>query len=785
MTDIHITDDKTSKVKENKQNTANKVKKLESNVALKTLEKTQLSSAENKKENMINHAENTNSLLEPYTPETDIKKNNIPEKKTYETDKKDGFTKTLYNAEPEDVQKKRSQNLLNVPKKLKSNTDKVTFNFPFTPYPSQKLMIKTLVSAFLENKNAIIESPTGTGKTLTICAAIDAYLDLKHDEYKLNRQHIAHPNTQKFFILSRTHTQIAQIHKCLNQNFNISTTTLGSRKVYCLKGVEKDACKQLRKEKKCEYFNGTQKLTKRVLNNEAYPRNLQTQQLMAFPINLEHPKSLKTGIEGSNPKFDIESIMSLGKSCKGCPYYSSRDLNLSSVITLAPYNYLFDPMILQNSEVSLVDSIIIIDEAHNIDSVCREAGSISLTQKVLENMQFELYYYMKKDPKTYNFLNLLKILNTYRKHKPGTFTGEEISIEDLHIGDAQSELKNIKDLELNCEQILTNFMFILGMIKLEPRVYSLKVEKEGELLNLDFYLHDPSIIFNTLKQKARSIVLLSGTMSPFELIKSELQLNNCGSHIMPHVLDKNRLKVFNITKSSQDNELKGVYANINESWFITEIIDTIIIARTLMQKNKTKGGILIFVPSYNLIKQIREKMKLKLKCCFYESDDSAMDRYRENLSDNPALIAVYRGKLSEGMDFKDDLCRVLVAVGVPYPQINDMCIIEKRKFNDCFSAGFSSTSCRCETEVCACFKRTTLPGRVWYEGQALKAVNQAIGRIIRHNNDFGIVLLLDSRWNYLKKSLSKWIRESIVGSGKTTEMIKQIDSTFIYFNSLK
>jgi hypothetical protein len=41
---------------------------------------------------------------------------------------------------------------------------------------------------------------------------------------------------------------------------------------------------------------------------------------------------------------------------------------------------------------------------------------------------------------------------------------------------------------------------------------------------------------------------------------------------------------------------------------------------------------------------------------------------------------------------------------------------------------------------------------------AYNAVNQAIGRTIRHKNDFGAVILLDCRYTRNIHSLSKWVR---------------------------
>ena len=39
-----------------------------------------------------------------------------------------------------------------------------------------------------------------------------------------------------------------------------------------------------------------------------------------------------------------------------------------------------------------------------------------------------------------------------------------------------------------------------------------------------------------------------------------------------------------------------------------------------------------------------------------------------------------------------------------------------------------------------------LSGNNWYSQQAARAVNQAIGRVIRHRNDFGAIFLCDERY---------------------------------------
>jgi regulator of telomere elongation helicase 1 len=57
----------------------------------------------------------------------------------------------------------------------------------------------------------------------------------------------------------------------------------------------------------------------------------------------------------------------------------------------------------------------------------------------------------------------------------------------------------------------------------------------------------------------------------------------------------------------------------------------------------------------------------------------------------------------------------------------------------------------------------TISGNEWYQQQALRAVNQAIGRVIRHRNDYGAILLCDERFGNpsIISQLSAWIRDYV------------------------
>lgn len=118
------------------------------------------------------------------------------------------------------------------------------------------------------------------------------------------------------------------------------------------------------------------------------------------------------------------------------------------------------------------------------------------------------------------------------------------------------------------------------------------------------------------------------------------------------------------------------------------------------------------------------------------------------VQDGALLIAVCRGKVSEGLDFCDENARAVITIGIPFPNVKDLQVELKRKYND----QHKNT-------------RGLLPGSQWYEIQAYRALNQALGRCIRHRNDWGALILVDDRFrnnpNKYITGLSKWIRQQI------------------------
>lgn len=71
-------------------------------------------------------------------------------------------------------------------------------------------------------------------------------------------------------------------------------------------------------------------------------------------------------------------------------------------------------------------------------------------------------------------------------------------------------------------------------------------------------------------------------------------------------------------------------------------------------------------------------------------------------------------------------------------------------------------------------------GKAWYEEQAYRAINQSLGRCIRHKNDYGAIILLESRFRNpsSRGKLSKWFRNAITISESESSLQKNLKEFF-------
>ena len=73
-------------------------------------------------------------------------------------------------------------------------------------------------------------------------------------------------------------------------------------------------------------------------------------------------------------------------------------------------------------------------------------------------------------------------------------------------------------------------------------------------------------------------------------------------------------------------------------------------------------------------------------------------------------------------------------------------------------------------------------GCKWYEADAMINVNQSLGRVIRHKNDYGVMICIDERFTYgsIKKLFSNWFSKKleIINLKENDNYYEELEFTF-------
>ena len=230
-----------------------------------------------------------------------------------------------------------------------------------------------------------------------------------------------------------------------------------------------------------------------------------------------------------------------------------------------------------------------------------------------------------------------------------------------------------------------------------------------------------------------------------------------------HVINlEKQLMAVSIGHFPDGSPLQVTYSNYSKEEFVHKLGDAI----ASCVESVPSGGVLVFLPSYAFLKKcvnawnpnawntrrrsrnrfsqqdssnVWDRLEASKGMVIVETTGSqdkfeaARTMYNDSvrLRGGCILLAVYRGKMSEGVSFNDNYARAVICVGVPLPKGFDRSVRAKKMYND--------------EQRRLCGRTDLLPGDEWYRQQAYRAIAQALGRCIRHAADYGAIILIDSR----------------------------------------
>ena len=666
---------------------------------------------------------------------------------------------------------------------------------------------------------AALESPTGTGKTLCLLCSTLAWVNEMRRQKRFGGKIIYTTRThsqvtqtihelRKTCYRPRTAVLSSREHCCVNSNLrkNLTGNILD---IICRKNCVK-----------CPYYNGVLS-DKRERNNmmdiEELFKNGKLQTFCPYYQQIEIAKSYSDiifmpynyifdediynimEIDITNDIIIVDEAHNIRKVCEDSKSIEIKSIDfddiikdLDSFLNLAENDELIENHVFNfNNKKKNKKKREIIRDIPKDD--------IAIEKKAIENIQnkfnqFNLKNKIKNGQKIdfFEFFEIFLTKEEYKRNKKNkkkkkvTHKDDELSCdssislyfdlsENITATNIDEHIKFLEQIKMNFQEFfekgtkITIILKILNIIRqlidniLLRKCYIFYMEEEqkekmneetGEKeseSNKKFFIFcfNPNLGFSEiLKRDPFSIIFTSGTLTPFKLYENELQIKFDitleNEHIVPHEQIN-----FNVLSDYENGKFRFDYNN-RENIDMVKALGKEIINYC---KNVQTGGILVFFPSFYYLNKcwkiwdecgINKMIEIYKKLYLDSSKNkNIVTQMKDDIKKNYIFFSVFRGIASEGIDFSDDSARAVICIGIPFADISDNRVKLKMDYLNSVKKD----------------NPDFIGGNEWYEADAMTAVNQSLGRVIRHKNDFGIMLCVDERYKRYGNYFSFWIRD--------------------------
>ncbi len=609
---------------------------------------------------------------------------------------------------------------------------------PYKPRGCQMDIIHDMVTALDAGRHFVMESGTGTGKTIISLAA-----GLDH----------AQRTGKTIVYLTRTISQSDQVMRelrSISKIRNVTGIAITGRAKSCplFRGV-KDyenipssvlsmMCEDVREKSirgkagGCRYFDRVELALPQI---EEYVRT-------QFPTSDE--------LDSYCVKLQV------------CPYEAKKALMKGAKVVAAPYVHILDPDIRDSLMTNLnrpgdpESLLIIVDEAHNLVDAARDSETFRIDRSMVDNAIDECSTF-RNQPKIWGEVDLKQFLTFLKACIRGVaidlipvgsdtaviqgplieermmakFGMKQKDLEDAisvaeECGNSRTEaLMDAGENRVSDIQTVAAFLYSWCGASSERFVRTVKADKDGEYLRACCI--DPSEISKFLNS-TKGTVHMSGTLQPLDQYARVIGLSdNCTFRKYPSPFPpENRKVVYTPGLTTRWQDLK------NDPSMKDRLERTIADLCNSVDKNT-----LVFFTSYASMSSMRGYMETHVRKRMYWEESRNAQRNASNLASFRArrdgvLFCVMGGKFAEGIDFPgEELCFAIV-VGIPYPPPSP----EMKAMSDMFDSRYGS-------------------GKGWLYCSAVPAqrkMKQAIGRLIRTETDRGMAVILDNR-------ASRFVRE--------------------------
>lgn len=623
--------------------------------------------------------------------------------------------------------------------------------FPYPYREGQKELVTYVYQTICHQKKLFIEAPTGVGKTLsTVFPSVKAVGEHKAEKiFYLTAKTITRTVAEETFALLR------------ERGLLFKTVTLTAKEKICF--CEEVECNP----EACPYAKGHYDR----INDAMYDF-------------ITHEDS-----------FDRERVEQYARKHSVCPFEMCLDMSLFADAVICDYNYAFDPHVYLRrffADASGQDYLFLIDEAHNLVDRGREMYSATLRKedflamkKVVKDFSTDIERKLDKCNKL--LLEKKKLCENYQiEEEIAPFVNGLNRLKasmDKYLED--HEESPIRKELLDFYFQVSHFLEMYELLDENYVVYS-EMESNGSFIIKEFCVN-PSKNLATCMARARSSVLFSATFLPIQYYKELLGGTGEDYEVYAHsVFNPGRRGLF----IGSDVTSKYTRRSEQEYYNIASYIHAIINERT--------GNYLVFCPSHAFLEQVYAAYaehfqdETRVECILQEDfmreeeREAFLHRFRErtpfqtekgqrqNLpGDSPVSLeeviqfpveyeeekslvgfCVMGGIFSEGIDLKNDSLIGAIIVGTGLPQVCNEREILKKYFDAQGENGFAYA----------------------YRYPGMNKVLQAAGRVIRTEEDLGVVALLDERFlqgAYQKMFPREWEHFEVVTTSQIGKRVER------------
>ena len=268
--------------------------------------------------------------------------------------------------------------------------------------------------------------------------------------------------------------------------------------------------------------------------------------------------------------------------------------------------------------------------------------------------------------------------------------------------------------------------------------------EQGDSKDCKYVNLNPSQAMQPLIEAAHAVILAGGTMSPIsDIIDSLFPTSPVAVHSFSHVISQDRFLLSILQKGPTEHILDTRHENRDDAKLWQELGAVLVNFARI-----SPGSLCVFFASHHLLNQalhqwspfLLKLQDLKPGGIFVEERERGAMHIEKLLSEyskaqSAILFAVMGGRLSEGINLSDGLCRLLLLIGLPYVNERD-------------------------PEVSIRIQATT---KKYLHNQCMRRVNQTIGRALRHAGDFAYIALCDYRFasETAIKDLPRWMHNNV------------------------